>query len=96
MLIKALIFVVDSTDKMRLDEAKEELMRILSDEHMKDIILLVFANKNDAADAMSTAEVTEKLELHKLKDRSWHVQSSCALSGEGLVDGLTWLNAYVQ
>lgn len=32
--------------------------------------------------AMSPAEVTEKLGLHRMRDRSWFVHPSCATSGE--------------
>ena len=42
---QVLIFVVDSRDKDRMDEAKEELHKILSEEEMKEAALLVFANK---------------------------------------------------
>lgn len=44
---QALIFVVDSQDRERIDEAKQELHRILNDREMKDALLLVFANKQD-------------------------------------------------
>ena len=93
---QALIFVVDASDRDRIEEAKNELNKIISDQAMKDAILLVFANKNDIEGAMDSHEVIEKLELTKLKDRTWHVQSSCAISGDGLIDGLTWLNAYIK
>jgi hypothetical protein len=39
--------VIDSQDKDRIDEAKQELHRIISDREMKDCLLLVFANKQD-------------------------------------------------
>ena len=44
---QALVFVVDSADRVRIDEAKQELHRIISDREMKDCFLLVFANKQD-------------------------------------------------
>lgn len=37
---------------------------------------------------MPPSEVTEKLQLHKLKDRVWNVVPSCATTGEGLFEGL--------
>ena len=37
---------------------------------------------------MPPSEVTEKLQLHKLKDRVWYVVPSCATTGEGLFEGL--------
>lgn len=44
---QGLVFVVDSNDRDRIDEARQELHRILSDREMKDCLLLVFANKQD-------------------------------------------------
>ena len=44
---QGLIFVVDSEDRGRIDEARQELHRILGDRDMKDAVLLVFANKQD-------------------------------------------------
>src|SRR5436853_417868 len=44
---QALIFVVDSQDRDRIDEARQELHRIISDREMRDCLLLVFANKQD-------------------------------------------------
>lgn len=44
---QGLVFVVDSTDRDRIDEAKSELQKILQDREMKDCLLLVFANKQD-------------------------------------------------
>lgn len=40
-----LIFVVDSNDRERMNEAKDELMRMLSEDELRDAVLLVFANK---------------------------------------------------
>lgn len=40
-----LIFVVDSNDRERIGEAREELMRMLAEDELRDAILLVFANK---------------------------------------------------
>ena len=44
---QGLVFVVDSQDRERIDEARQELHRILSDREMKECLLLVFANKQD-------------------------------------------------
>ncbi len=44
---QGLVFVVDSQDRERVDEAKQELHRILADREMKECLLLVFANKQD-------------------------------------------------
>ena len=44
---QGLIFVIDSNDRDRIDEARQELHRIIQDREMKDSLLLVFANKQD-------------------------------------------------
>jgi len=93
---QGLVFVVDSTDRERIDEAKTELTKILADQEMRDCLLLVLANKQDLPSAMSPAEVTDKLGLHRLKDRSWYVHPSCATTGEGLFESLQWLSQNVN
>ena len=44
-MLVGLIFVVDSNDRERVSEAKEELSRMLAEDELKDAVLLVFANK---------------------------------------------------
>lgn len=44
---QGLIFVIDSCDRARMEEARQELHRIINDREMKDSLLLVFANKQD-------------------------------------------------
>lgn len=46
---QGLIFVIDSNDRTRIDEARQELHRIILDREMKEALLLVFANKQDIA-----------------------------------------------
>ncbi|CAI5479091.1 unnamed protein product [Closterium sp. Yama58-4] len=86
-----LIFVVDSNDKDRVAEARDELHAMLSEDALRDAALLVFANKQDLPKAMSAAEITDSLSLHSLRSRNWYIQSTCATSGEGLYEGLDWL-----
>ena len=89
---KALIFVIDSQDAERLEEARIELHRILAARELQDAFLLVFANKQDLNGSMSIAELEEHLQLaSRFPERLWHVQASCATNGEGLMEGLSWL-----
>lgn len=44
---QGLVFVVDSQDRDRIDEARQELHRIIGDREMREALLLVFANKQD-------------------------------------------------
>ena len=101
-----LIFVVDSNDRERVDEAREELQRMLAEDELKDAVLLVFANKQDLPNAMNASEMTDKLGLHNLRSRQWYIQvsssfslfiinpfqSTCATTGDGLYEGLDWIS----
>lgn len=53
---QGLIFVVDSNDRDRIEEARTELARIIQDREMKDALLLVFANKQDISGGKSNAQ----------------------------------------
>lgn len=86
-----LIFVVDSNDKDRVEDASEELKKMLAEEELKDAAVLVMANKQDLNGAMSPNEVTEKLGLQSLKGRQWLVQGTSATTGQGLKEGLDWM-----
>ncbi|KAI9336313.1 ADP-ribosylation factor 1 [Obelidium mucronatum] len=94
--IQGIIFVVDSNDRVRVDEARDELMRMLDEDDLRGAILLVFANKQDVPYAMNTAEITEKLGLHSLRQRLWYIQPTCAISGDGLHEGLEWLDSSLK
>merc|ERR1711904_4182 len=89
---QGLIFVVDSNDRDRAEDAREELSKMLNEDEMGDAVLLVFANKQDLPNAMPAAEVTDKLGLHNLRQRQWFIQSACATTGDGLYEGLDWLS----
>ena len=67
----ALIFVIDSNDRERIHECKEELHRFLAEEELRDTSVLVLANKQDLPNAMSVDEITQKLELHSVKNHTW-------------------------
>ena len=88
---QALIYVVDSSDKERVETARDELQKMLSEDELKDAVLLVLANKQDMG-VMSVSEVVEKLGLHTLKGRDWNIQGTCALTGDGLSEAFQWLS----
>jgi ADP-ribosylation factor protein 1 len=89
---QGLIFVVDSNDRDRVEDAREELDKMLNEDEMRDAVVLVFANKQDLPNAMPAAEVTDKLGLSSMRNRQWFIQSACATTGDGLYEGLDWLS----
>ena len=90
---QGVIFVVDSNDRDRVDAARDELHRMMGEDELRDATLLVFANKQDLPQAMNAAELTQKLGLHDMRHRSWFIQACCAVTGDGLYEGLDWLSA---
>ncbi|CAG8887940.1 unnamed protein product [Penicillium egyptiacum] len=113
---QGLIFVVDSSDTARVEEARSELHKIINDREMKDALLLVFANKQDIPGRayllflelnsinlstdplldLSPEEITQQLQLTKLKDKLWYVAPSVATDGTGIFEGLAWLSNNVK
>jgi len=88
---QALVFVVDCNDKARVEEAAEELEKLLRDEELEGAKLLVFANKQDLPNVMTTEETKQRLGLTDVRNREWFIQGCCAKSGEGLFEGLDWV-----
>lgn len=89
---QGLIFVVDSNDRERVAEAEKELQNMLTEDELKDAVILIFANKQDLPNAMTAAELTEKLKLNQMRNRRWYIQAACATQGQGLYEGLDWLS----
>jgi small GTP-binding protein len=88
----ALIFVVDSADKDRIEEAAEEFQSLLADDGLRNSSILVFANKADLPGAMNVKTIAKHLQLEKEKSRPWFIQTAIANRGEGLYEGLDWMN----
>jgi small GTP-binding protein len=67
---RGLIFVVDSNDIGRVDEAREELHKLLEEEEeLRAAILLVYANKQDLPNAIKPMELGNKLRLNTISNR---------------------------
>ena len=93
---EGLIYIVDSNDPERFAEASEELQSIVTDDRMRGVPVMMLANKQDLPHSRNVSEVTEKLGMHNLKDRAWHVQGCCAVTGDGLLEGMNELSRMVK
>ncbi|KAH0475220.1 MAG: uncharacterized protein KVP18_001092 [Porospora cf. gigantea A] len=87
----AVVFVVDSADRNRMDDARVELHLILEEEELKGVALLVFANKQELAEAMTVVDVAEALKLHNIRDRQWNICPCSAIKGTGITEGFDWM-----
>ncbi|KAJ3107823.1 hypothetical protein HDU97_003171 [Phlyctochytrium planicorne] len=86
-----LIFVVDSSDKDRMGEAKDELHRIYDNPEMSKCPLLVIANKRDLPGAMNENQIRMVLKLDQLDTSCYHIEPCNAVTGDGLQSGLSWM-----
>ncbi|XP_028833515.1 ADP-ribosylation factor-like protein 14 [Denticeps clupeoides] len=83
-----MMFVVDCSDRRRLEQARKVLERVLRHEHLRGLPVLVFANKQDVTGALTATELTETFKLRKIcSERDWFVQPCSAVTGAGLEEG---------
>lgn len=86
------IFVIDSSDKKRFEEAKDVLEDLLEEEKLNNAPLLILANKQDLRHSAKAHEVCDALGLDSLcREKKWHIQGCSASNGEGVEDGLSWM-----
>ncbi|XP_054152949.1 ADP-ribosylation factor-like protein 2 [Oppia nitens] len=86
-----LIFVVDSSDTLRLNDAKEELKNLLQEERLLGATLLVLANKQDLSGALNCQTICELLEVDSIKTHHWKIVGSSAYTGLNLLSAIDWL-----
>jgi len=101
---RGIIFVVDASRPEELDSkhaidketAKDMLARVLMRASLRESVLLVMANKQDMKGALKVDEVIKRLGLTQLTDRVWKVQACCALTGDGVWEGLDWFSKEIR
>lgn len=86
-----IIYVIDSADRRRMEETGIELQQIIDEEKLSGVPLLIYANKQDLLNSLSSSEITAGLNLHAIRDRQWQIVPCSAKTGEGLKDGLEFI-----
>jgi small GTP-binding protein len=88
----AVIFVIDSNDRERFKESKQELHALLSNESLRNCPFLIFANKQDLPQAAEITELKKAFEL-KLFDyrQNVHLVACEAINNTRVTTGLDWL-----
>lgn len=84
------ILAIDSSDRERISVVKYELQKILQMDTLSSAALLIYANKQDIEGGLTPVDIANELELTDLK-RPFHIQGCCALTGDGLLQGLEWI-----
>ena len=89
---QGLIFVLDSNNRQQIYEAKDELRSLTLADELRDVVVLILANKQDIHGTMSIDELTEQMDLNNLLQRHrWHIQPTSVIEGKGLSEGFNWL-----
>jgi ADP-ribosylation factor-like protein 2 len=86
-----LIWVIDCADRVRLEDCKEEMHKLLQEDRLEGATLLIFANKQDLPGAMPLKEVGILLELGKIQTHHWKMFKASALSDENILEGINWI-----
>lgn len=88
----AVIFVIDSNDRERFNESKQELHALLNTECLRNCPFLIFANKQDLPQAAEITELKKKFELHRFDYRqNVHLVACEAINNTRITTGLDWL-----
>ncbi|XP_028328113.1 ADP-ribosylation factor-like protein 14 [Gouania willdenowi] len=81
----AVVWVLDSSDRERLDEARTELENTLRSEQLRGRPLILLANKQDVNGALTGTEIKDCFNLRKIcSSRDWFVQPCSGSTGVGV------------
>ena len=84
---RGLFYIIDSCDRIRINEAAEEFHKVIHDENMCNVPVVIIANKQDLPNAISCEELVIKMGLNKINNK-WHIQGACAVTGEGIFEAM--------
>jgi ADP-ribosylation factor-like protein 2 len=69
-------------------------MKLLQQERLAGASLLIFANKQDVAGALTSEEIAQVLELgtnKQFENRHWNIKACSAVTANGLLEGMDWI-----
>lgn len=112
LFFTAIIFVIDSSDKLRIAVAREELSLLLdqikltrsrsqsnkSGKSPKNFTILFLANKMDKTGAATAVECADLMELNELMDGDfeWRIDGTDCLNGNGVDEAINWLGMSIK
>lgn len=91
----AILFLIDSCDKDRLNECSETLKNVISDDKTEGLPILMLANKQDLQietkmDVAEIKEVFNKIAVN-LNASDSTVRPISAITGEGVDEAIDWI-----
>lgn len=93
-----IIWVVDSSDKDRLNESVAAFNNIINNELLNNVPLLFVINKQDIPTAMKPDEVINAFQssINLIGDRRFLSIPMSALKGTGIIDSIGWISEQVK
>ncbi|KAL7059462.1 hypothetical protein AAHC03_013411 [Spirometra sp. Aus1] len=93
-----IIFVVDSSEPDRFDEAKAAFDTMIQNKALEGLPLLILANKQDLDGAFPVSEVKQVFQesAHLIGQRDCSMRGASALLGDGVDDGIRWMAQKVR
>ncbi len=92
---EGLFYVVDSSDRERIELARNELYNLLDFEDMKQIPVIIIANKQDIETSMTLNDIENLLKLNEIQN-PYHLYGTCATTGEGLLKAFSHMTELVK
>ena len=89
--VDGLIFVVDSTDTDRMPMAKSEIEKIMSEDGLAKVPMLILANKQDLESAQTEKEISDNLALHTITRKDVVYHGCSARTGDGIWESVARL-----
>jgi len=94
--VNAIVFMVDSADSEKIDEAKDELHKLFAQQSyqgasLAGIPLLVLGNKNDLSECLSQEQLSQRLQLENIEGREVALYSVSCKSQNNLDNTINWL-----
>lgn len=90
--VECIMFIIDSTDKKRIETVKIELQSLLSNDALANVPFCICSNKQDLKGAMTDHELFENLELGFIKSREWQIFKTSGKSGDGIDQAFKWIS----
>lgn len=102
----AIVFLIDSADSARFDEAKKELNELLTLEALNNVPFLIFGNKIDLPSAVSEDQLRAALNLSVTTGKSTstlppnirpiELFMCSVVRRQGFREGFSWLTALMK
>ena len=90
--IDGLILVIDSSSKESIEETADIFWNYLA-ESVKNINILIIANKQDLKEALSIDEISSILKLENLTENKWKIVQNSLYNSDELYKGLDWIDS---